>query len=125
MKFKNKPKGFGSKLDIMLGECLDIQEENLASVEYLLSQSMKGHHFIFSTEDIKHALGAPLNGIQNFEYEDREKVQEVFLEFLQKKSFKEKQNFLNSITISKKEVLIKAYFHIVENTIKKCYSHQH
>lgn len=102
-----------------------IQEENLASVEYLLAQSLKGHHIMFNADDIKLALGAPLNGILNFEYEDRDKVQEIFLEFLQRKSFKEKQNFLESLTICEREVLIKAYFNIVENTIKKCHSHKH
>lgn len=95
-------------------------EENLSGVEYLLSQSLKGFHFAFNKQDIKHALGSPLNGISEFEYENREKVQEIFLNFVKHQSLKAKQDFLAKLPALDKELLIKAYFNILENTLKKC-----
>lgn len=104
---------------------LDLSEENLASVEYLLSQSIKGFHFIFEREEIKLALVAPLNGISKFEHEDREKVQQIFMDFLSHQSLDEKENYLNAMAPMEKELLIKAYFNIVECTIKRCQIHEH
>ncbi|MGH1468684.1 MAG: hypothetical protein ACRBBP_07370 [Bdellovibrionales bacterium] len=95
-------------------------EENLSGVEHLLSQSLKGFHFAFDKQDIKHALGSPLNGISEFEYENREKVQEIFLEFVKQKTLPSKKEFLKKLPALDKELLIKAYFNILENTLKKC-----
>lgn len=100
-------------------------EENLSGVEYLLSQSLKGFHFAFDKQDIKHALGAPLNGISEFEYENREQVQKIFLGFVKQTSLKSKQEFLKKLSALDKELLIKAYFNILENTLKKCSSVYH
>lgn len=99
---------------------LEIVEENLAAVEHLLSMSLRGFHFAFEKSDIKDALGAPINGISEFEHEDRERVQKIFLSFVQKKTLSEKRAYMESLVIMDKELVIKAYFNILENTLKKC-----
>lgn len=98
----------------------EILDENLNAVEHLLSLSLKGYHLAFEKDDIKLALGAPLNGISDFEYEDRTKVQKLFLDFINQKSLLEKKAFVNDIPAVDKELLIKAYFNILESTAKKC-----
>ena len=95
-------------------------EENLSGVEHLLSQSLKGFHFAFEKQDIKHALGSPLNGICEFEYDNREKVQEIFTDFVMQESLDKKQAYLKSLPALDRELLIKAYFNILENTLRKC-----
>ena len=100
-------------------------EDNLSGVEYLLSQSLKGFHFAFEKQDIKLALGSPLNGISEFEYENREKVQEIFSKFVSCQSLEQKQAYLKSLPAIDKELLIKAYFNILENTLRKCNTNQH
>ena len=100
-------------------------EESLSGVEHLLSQSLKGFHFAFEKKDIKLALGSPLNGICEFEYENREQVQEIFMNFVSKNSLDEKQAFLKTLPLLEKELIIKAYFNILENTLKKCSKTQH
>jgi len=100
-------------------------EDNLAAVEDLLSQSVKGFHFAFDSDDIKLALGAPINGISDFTMENAEKVQEIFFEFVKKKTLEGKRNFLNSLTIVDRELVIKTYFNILENTLKKCMFNMH
>ena len=95
-------------------------EDNLAAVEDLLSQSVKGFHFAFDKDDIKLALGSPINGISDFTMENTEQVQEIFFEFVKKKTLQDKQDFLNGLTIIDRELIIKTYFNILENTLKKC-----
>lgn len=95
-------------------------EDNLAAVEDLLSQSVKGFHFAFDRDDIKLALGSPINGISDFSMENSDEVQEIFFEFVKKKTLQEKEYFLNSLTIKDRELVIKTYFNILENTLKKC-----
>ena len=100
-------------------------EENLSGVEHLLSQSLKGFHFAFEKEDIKLALGSPLNGISDFEHENRDKVQEIFTAFVSCETLDLKQAYLKNLKALDKELLIKAYFNILENTVKKCNWAQH
>ncbi len=109
----------------LLGQIEENIEKKLSGVEHLLSQSLKGFHFAFDKQDIKHALGTPLNGISEFENENREQVQQIFLSFVNCSSLKEKQKFLKSLQAIDKELLIKAYFNILENTLKKCSSVYH
>ncbi len=109
----------------MLENTLKQIEENLNAVEHLLSHSLKGFHFAFDKQDIKHALGKPLNGISEFKYENRAQVQEIFLEFVKQKTLPAKKEFLRNLPALDKELLIKAYFNILENTLKKCSTISH
>lgn len=95
-------------------------EDQLAAVENLLTQSLKGYHFVFDKEDIKLALGAPINGVLDFEYENKERVQEVFFKFVQKAGIEKKKFYLNSLSTTDRELVIKTYFNILENTLRKC-----
>ena len=99
--------------------------DRLNEVEYLLSQSLKGYHFAFKTCEIKKALGAPSNGIKDFEAEDREEVQKVFIGFVNKKTLLSKQTYLSELSKEKRQLIIKAYFNILENTLKKCITLYH
>jgi|GEM_PF-519374 len=109
----------------MSGNALKNIEDNLSGVEHLLSQSLKGFHFAFEKQDIKLALGSPLNGISEFEYENREKVQEIFMDFVKCHSLEQKQKYLKTLPALDKELLIKAYFNILENTLRKCSKNHH
>lgn len=94
-------------------------EQNMQEIEYLLAQSTKGLHLLFNRNHIKRALQEPVNGNQDFDKEDRNKVQNIFSTFIEKNSFAEKEEYLSQLCEEDRELLIKAYFHIVENTIKR------
>lgn len=94
-------------------------EKNLQEIEYLLAQSTRGLHILFDRNHIKRALQEPMNGNTDFDKEDRDRVQKLFANFIEKASLAEKEYFLISLPEEDREILIKAYFHIVENTIKK------
>ncbi len=93
-------------------------ESNLQQIEYLLAQSVKGLHLLFDKQIIKKAYTQPKNGILDFDQEDRDKVQNLFAGLIQNTSLSDKKGYLKQLSDEDHEVLIKAYFHIVENTIK-------
>lgn len=93
-------------------------ELNLQQIEYLLAQSVKGLHLLFDKQKIKSAYTQPKNGIMDFDKEDRDKIQNLFAGLIQSTSLWDKQGYLKKLSDEDQEVLIKAYFHIVENTIK-------
>ena len=97
-----------------------VRNDDLLAVEDLLSQSLKGFHFAFDKDDIKLALGSPINGVLDFSLEDNKKVQEIFFEFVAKKGIQAKKDFLNGLPVLDRELVIKTYFNILENTVKKC-----
>ena len=98
----------------------NVRNDDLVAVEDLLSQSLKGFHFAFDRADIKLAMGAPLNGVLDFSKEDNAKVQEIFFEFVKRKGIQAKKDFLNVLPVLERELVIKTYFNILENTVKKC-----
>jgi hypothetical protein len=93
-------------------------EFNLQQIESLLAQSVKGHHLLFDKMQIKSAFTKPLNGITDFDKEDRNKIQTLFAGLIESSSFDEKKGYLQRLSEEDKQIIIKAYFHIVENTIK-------
>lgn len=93
-------------------------ELNLKQIEYLLAQSVKGFHLLFDRKLIKQTFTQPKNGIVDFEKEDRHKIQNLFAGLIESTSLGEKEGYLKKLCEEDKEILIKAYFHIVENTIK-------
>ena len=102
-----------------------VQNNDLLAVEDLLSQSLKGFHFAFDRDDIKLALGSPINGVLDFSFEDSQKVQEIFFEFVKRKGLQAKKDFLDKLPVLERELIIKTYFNILENTLKKCGKSSH
>lgn len=100
-------------------------EENLRHIEYFLSQSVKGVHLLFDIEHIKLVYSQPKNGNFDFEKEDREKVQLLFAGLIKCCDMQEKKDYLESLSQDDMEILIKAYFHIVENTIRNAHKLEH
>lgn len=100
-------------------------EKNLQHIEYFLAQSVKGQHLLFQPEQIRLVYTRPKNGNLDFENEDREQVQNLFARLIECSDLYEKQNYLASLSEEDQELLIKAYFHIVENTIKNALGQSH
>lgn len=87
-------------------------------IEYLVHQSTQGLHFLFEKEDIVKALKlAEKENFNFFTQENREKVQNLLLDMLQKTDTVAKRSYLESLTEEDRGLLIQAYFHLVDNTI--------
>ena len=95
-------------------------DRNLDQIEYLLYQSTQGIHFMFDNTEIARVLSRPQNDKDDtefFSFSNMERVQELLTKFIEKPSMGEKQRFLETLDADTYELLIRAYFQLVENTI--------
>lgn len=95
----------------------DQNDPNLNQIEYLLDQSIQGIHFMFDHADIVRVLSKYQNDQDFFTFDNMGKVQDMLTKFLERPTITEKRSFLERLSAEEHELLIRAYFHLVENTI--------
>ena len=88
-----------------------------AQIEYLIHQSSLGVHFLFSRRDVSRVMMVPTDEKEFFTLKNMERVQKLLTTFLEKPSLLAKERFLNSLKPVERDLMIRAYFHLVENTI--------
>jgi hypothetical protein len=91
--------------------------KNLDQIEYLILQSTQGIHFIFDREDIIPILSQPSDDEEFYSDENMTKVHVLLSGFLDCQSLESKRSFLERLKKDDFELLVRAYFHLVENTI--------
>ncbi|MCB0392179.1 MAG: hypothetical protein KDD58_12885 [Bdellovibrionales bacterium] len=104
---------------------LMIEDSNLDAIESLLSMSLRGIHHLFDHQDIARILSIPTEEIDFFNFKNMDKIQDLFLELIQKESFEEKKEFLSNLDTENYELVLRAYFHIVENTALAAHNFKH
>ena len=104
---------------------LMIEDTNLDAIESLLSMSIKGIHHLFDHSEIAKILSTPTEEMDFFNFQNMDKIQDLFLELIQKESFEEKKIFLANLDKENYEIVLRAYFHIVENTAKASHDFKH
>lgn len=108
---KGKPKSRKSAASSAL------QELHLVNMERLLAHSMKGVHCLFDNSTLAKIFKTPTENLDFFSLENMDRIQQLFSTFLQKKSVSEKLLFLETLSASEYELLVRTYFHIVENSV--------
>jgi GGDEF domain-containing protein len=96
---------------------LKIGDSHLDQIEHLLAQSMNGIHLLFDNETIAQVLKVPTEHIDLFQLKNLDKIQELFSEFIQRETLQDKQLFLQSLDKDSFELLLRTYFHIVDNSL--------
>jgi hypothetical protein len=96
---------------------LKISEAHLDQIEHLLAQSMNGIHLLFENETIARVLKVPVEDLELFHARNMDRIQELFSDLIQKPSFQEKQLFLANLDQPSYEMLLRTYFHIVDNSL--------
>ncbi len=88
-----------------------VSKEQLKQVEYLIGQSMQGHHVLFDAERVRRAFRRKQSEESNKEVEEH--IEKLMLEptLLQKRAYLER---LDTETYDR---VIRTYFNIVENNI--------
>lgn len=94
------------------------QEKNLARMEALLSQSAKGIHIIFDHESIAHIFREKNDDRDFLDVEKMKRVQDAMTELITKSTYLDKVSFVQSLPPESFRMLVRAYFHIVENTVR-------
>ncbi|MBX7231620.1 MAG: hypothetical protein K1X29_05995 [Bdellovibrionales bacterium] len=93
------------------------QKLNLEGIERLLNQSMNGVHILFDNVTVAQILHKPTEELDFFNKEKITQIQELFSQLVQLSSGREKQNFLHSLPPEQYEILLRTYFHILDNSL--------
>jgi hypothetical protein len=90
---------------------------SLQEIEYLLYQSTQGFHFMFENTEIVRVLGQPTQDIDYLTADRMEKVQGLLSGILDRETFMEKRSYIERLSKEDHELLVRAYFQLVDNTI--------
>ena len=104
---------------------LEIKQSELNEIELMLNQSVKGCHFLFDHKKVAQILRTPTEHMDFFNKENIRRIQELLTELLSKKSYHQKQHYLNSLTHRNFELLVRTYFHIVDSTVMASLKNPH
>lgn len=96
-----------------------IQEKNLERMEALLQQSAMGIHILFDNESIAQVMSTPFDNKNFTDFDIMKKVQDMMTELIAKKTYFEKISFLKELDKDSYNMLVRTYFHIVDNSVKK------
>ncbi len=102
-----------------------IQEKSLERMEALLKQSAMGIHILFDNNSIAKVMGQGKDDKDFFDFNKMKRVQDVMTELIAKKSYYEKMSFLKDLDDESYEMLVRTYFHIVENTVRAAQDQHH
>lgn len=104
---------------------VNIEETSLERMEALLSHSAMGVHVLFDNRAIAEVLKEVKDDKDFYSVEKMKKVQDVMTELIAKKTYFEKMAFLQALDTDSYHMLVRAYFHIVENTVRANNEHPH
>ncbi len=93
------------------------EKAKTAQIEYLIHQSTLGVHFLFDKNDVARVLKTPTDEKEFFTLKNMERVQNLLTSFLEKPTLQSKELFLGELPQAERDLMIRAYFHLVENTI--------
>ena len=103
---------------------MQIDPSQMEQVEYLLNQSARGNHILFDPDDIKKALSSEqslekMKGdyLDAFDLKTLQKMRDLLDLLMRQPTVSEKRHFILSLSSDSKELLIKAYFHILDNSL--------
>ena len=95
---------------------LDLSNNNLDAIESLLTLSLRGVHHLFDHKEVARILAKPTEEIDFFNFKNMDRIQDLFLELIERESFIEKREYLETLDQESYEIIVRAYFHIVENS---------
>lgn len=100
------------------------QDLQIAELEKLLNQSVRGFHHLFDKDKISEILKTPTEELDFFTVDNMQTIQKLFDELIKKETMQEKQAFIERLNDQHFEILLRTYFHIVDSTILSSDQHQ-
>lgn len=103
-----------------------VQEKGLERMEALLRQSALGIHILFDNETIAKSLRRrPRDDRELLDFENMKKIQEIMTELITKGTYYDKVAYLQALSEESFDMVIRTYFHIVENNVRQASEHIH
>jgi hypothetical protein len=96
---------------------MQISESHLDQIEHILAQSMNGIHLLFDNRTIAQVLKTPTEDDQLFAFQNLDRIQDLFSQLVQQEHFEDKVDFLENLDDEGFELVLRTYFHIVENSL--------
>ena len=96
---------------------IEIKETDLNEIELFLNQSTRGHHLLFDTRKVAEILKIPTEHLNFFKKNNIHKIQNLLTRLIAKKSLKAKKHYLESLDPEAFEIILRTYFHIVDNAL--------
>lgn len=96
---------------------ISLQEQHLDALEGLLAQSLQGFHHLFEHHLVAEILRTPTEEIDFFTFDNLPRVQTLLSEFIANETYLDKVSFLNELSQEDYETLVRAYFHLVDNSM--------
>ena len=97
---------------------MKIEKKQLKEIEFLFDQSVKGLHLLFDDKDrLVDILKTPIQEKQFFNSENMKTIQNLFTNLISRKTFQDKKEYLTTLNPQNFEILVRTYFHIVDNTL--------
>lgn len=93
-------------------------QRDTSQIEYLIHQSTLGVHFLFDKKDVTRVMMVPTDEKDFFTMKNMDRVQSLLSRFLEKPTLNDKERFLRALTATERDLMIRAYFHLVENAIR-------
>ncbi len=94
---------------------ITLSEDQLDQVEYLIHQSMQGHHVLFDLDRIRRVLSETT--LHSFSEEDAYSVEHHIERTLGQPTLLEKKAYLAQLDETTLERVIRTYFNILENNL--------
>ncbi|NUM57281.1 MAG: hypothetical protein HUU56_01545 [Bdellovibrionaceae bacterium] len=86
-------------------------------MEAILSQAAQGIHILFDHKVISEALKDPQDEKEFYSEGKMKQVQDIMTELIAKKTYFQKLAFIQNLDKTKLHLIIRAYFHIIENNV--------
>ena len=102
-----------------------IEEKNLERMESLLTHSALGVHVLFENKSIAEALREVKDDRDFYDFDKMKRVQDAMTELIAKRTYLEKVAYLRSLDAESFAMVVRAYFHIVENTVRAAHEFPH
>ena len=96
---------------------IEIKERDLHEIEFFLNQSTLGHHLLFERNQVANILKTPTEKLDFFKKNSLSRIQSLLTGLISKKSLREKKHYLRSLDPEAFEIVLRTYFHIVDNAV--------
>lgn len=103
----------------------EVREKGLQKMEALLKQSAQGIHVLFDNQTIARAMGKKHDDRDFLDFNKMKRIQDIMTELVTKTNYYDKVAYMEALDESSFDMLVRTYFHIVENTVRSTSEHSH
>ncbi len=91
-----------------------VSEDQLRQVEYLIEQSLKGNHVLFESSELREAFVLSRDSL---EMEDAYEVEHHIEKIMAAPDLAQKRAYFERLDRPTRKLVVRTYFHIVENNL--------